>query len=203
MEEKRVFLEQAREVLGAALRRKSAGFLTVEHPNGFKKILLGSDSSPWEYRIHQWRPNAISDIHSHTSHFRSMLLSGEMTEDLYAELPGVGFRRVDVRSDDASGSFDFSRAHRCSLTLVQSEAAVCGDFRAIDISTPHRVRVGSTGAVTLVGKSRATREFSQAYWTESQFAVRQQRQRIVPVYKNLSRDLIDDVIRTIDEHAYA
>jgi len=138
--------------------------LRIEHPNGFTKIVLPRPD-PWalEVRIHVWKPGATSEIHNHTSGFRSLLLRGNLSEEIYLEQSGDEYSIDAVTSDDSTGTFKFTRVGRCSLAQEACSNWEIGEYRTVGMAEPHRVIAGGRGGLSIATKLPAVRKQSFRY----------------------------------------
>lgn len=111
------------ELLNAVARRSH------RHQLGFIKYVLIADSSGRCLRMHYWdrAPDALEDIHSHCAHFRSRIVLGELTENLFAVTPGAEHLRFRYHFDENLGHSIALADGMSGVSLLESRKLQAGD----------------------------------------------------------------------------
>lgn len=83
-----------------------AAGLSHRHQLGFFKYVLMTDQSGRCLRVHFWDSSANAfqeDIHSHCAHFRSRIVFGQLSENIFELAPGTSYTRFHYRFDQSLG----------------------------------------------------------------------------------------------------
>lgn len=99
------------------------------HQLGFLKYVLLADSSGRCLRMHYWDrvPNTLEDIHSHCTSFRSRIVLGELTENLFLMTPGAEHPRFRYHFDENLGHSVAVADGMSGVKLLDSRRLQAGD----------------------------------------------------------------------------
>ena len=133
------------------------------HPNGFTKLVLpASRTDIEEFRLHFWPVTGISsDIHNHTSGFKSLVIQGEIREELFDEAAGENFVIYKCSERDVTGAANLEPVRKCNLLSREKIAIRKGQSYEISAETLHRVTTPrGIETVTLVAQLAKQRDHS-------------------------------------------
>lgn len=129
---------------------------SYEHPNGFVKIVLPSVLAEYtECRVHFWSVrHEDSDIHDHTSNFKSLVMFGCIEESRW-QLDNNGDRfplfKCKSRQND---EVKLDLVGYTGISLISKSCFRSGDEYLINHSTLHSIRVlGKKPVITFLGQS--------------------------------------------------
>ena len=132
------------ELLTAVARRSH------RHQLGFFKYVLIASSSG-SLRMHYWdrAPDALEDIHSHCAHFRSRIVLGELTENLFGVTPGAKHSRFRYHFDENLRHSIAVADGMSGLNLLESRQLKAGDQYTKAPSELHSVSNVRPGTLTV------------------------------------------------------
>ena len=133
------------------------------HPNGFKKVVFPAEPRDCEeYRVHFWpSQGVVTDIHNHTSDFCSLVVKGELIEEMYQKIEGDKYTLYRCSNEITSGCTQLSKLHRCDLMFIQKQRILENQCYDISCDTFHRVCVAAnTTTVSLVKQMKKERSIS-------------------------------------------
>lgn len=148
----------------------------VEHPNGYRKILLHQRKDGRRIRLHHW-PARVSaeDPHDHRWSYSAVLLAGQMTERLYRRALDVShpsFAEYRYSMEENIGTFAFLR--HVHLHAEVERRLLAGEPRSRVSSEIHSLRA-DTEALSLMLTDPPSTNYS------SVFAVSVRTYRDVPI----------------------
>jgi len=128
----------------------------TSHPNGFLKVVVWERDDGSSHRIHAWdEAGGDSDIHQHRADFSSVVVEGEMAEEIYgfADEKNGGWDHLEANCwQDGGGGYhvDIESSVHCRPVLLRTEIHRAGetfDRPAVDL---HRVIAVKVPLVTVV-----------------------------------------------------
>lgn len=121
------------------------------HQLGFFKYVLLADSSGRCLRMHYWgrAPDVLEDIHSHCANFRSRIVLGELTENLFEVTPGAEYSRFRYHFDQNLGHSVAVADGMSGVNLLESRQLQAGDQYTKSPSELHSVSNVRPGTLTV------------------------------------------------------
>jgi hypothetical protein len=138
------FLELIEKAARAADVMSHAALHSYEHPNGFDRIVLYSDVTAGQLRIHVWwgQPSNDEWIHNHAWNFQSIVVRGDLKFQIFdQDTTGQEYLRYrsgpSVNGGPGEYSFDYQGTTR--LGIVFEGAVATGSVYWLNGQVLHRV----------------------------------------------------------------
>lgn len=139
---------------------------SYEHPNGFRKIVLGADKDGSKLRLHVWPSNFLgteSNVHNHRWSFSTLVLVGGMTSTWHnltvSKTEGQEFHRFRYRPGSPGGEYELVDDGLAYAKSVSTRSLTPGESYWIRAEQLHSVLV-QPGTMTLVDQDAPTREYT-------------------------------------------
>lgn len=125
------------------------------HPNGFRKVVLGSRTSGAKLRIHHWpdEKGVTSNVHNHRWSFASAVIAGAMHSTLLSEHPeGTELMRHTFVPGRAGDHYALALDGPRRVKITDEQTLPAGTGYYLDPEQLHQVRTEpNTLSVVLTG----------------------------------------------------
>jgi len=121
------------------------------HQLGFVKIVVQIEDSGECLRLHLWdKPIEMEeDIHSHCASFKSRIVLGEITENVFRLVPGNSHAMFDYRFDASVGHAVADEVGPTGVKIISSKVIKAGEIYAKRSGDLHNVSHAAEGTVTV------------------------------------------------------